>query len=219
MVYNTINTSNTAIISGLLSSDLIKSHSHRGETFYRGIVEVKRLSETVDIIYVIFSERTPSFDKLKKGEFINLYGQFRSRNIHQNEKNILDLYFFANEITILDAELYENEIDLVGYICHKPIYKCAKNNRKVCDLFIAVNRTNNRSDYLPAVAWGRDAYFASQLELGTKIHVIGRIQSREYTKKETNSKGETVELHRIAREISIKTIETINKPIKTTKED
>ena len=55
--------------------------------------------------------------------------------------------------------------------------------REICDLMLAVNRMYNKSDYIPCIAWGRNAGYAEKLGVGTKLVIEGRMQSREYKKK------------------------------------
>ena len=46
-----------------------------------------------------------------------------------------------------------------------------------------VNRIYNKSDYLPCIAWGRNARFVKNFSVGDKVSVTGRIQSRDYQKR------------------------------------
>ena len=50
---------------------------------------------------------------------------------------------------------------------------------------LAVNRMYNKSDYIPCIAWGRNASYAAAMEVGEKICIEGRIQSRQYNKKDS----------------------------------
>ena len=73
----------------------------------------------------------------------------------------------------------------------------------ICDVLIAVNRAYNKSDYLPCIAWGRNAKYVSELAVGSKVSIVGRIQSREY-QKHTES-GEV--LNKTAYEVSINKVQ------------
>jgi single-stranded DNA-binding protein len=79
-----------------------------------------------------------------------------------------------------------NSIVLTGYVCKQPVYRTTPFNREIADILIAVNRSYNKSDYIPCIAWGRNARFAKNLSVGEKIAVCGRIQSREYQKRVTD---------------------------------
>ena len=93
------------------------------------------------------------------------------------------MVIFAREIeTGLSEEYFENYIYLEGFLCKPPIKRTSPLGRDICDLMIAVNRMYNKSDYIPCIAWGRNANYADNLKVGTKVYLEGRIQSREYKK-------------------------------------
>ena len=62
---------------------------------------------------------------------------------------------------------------------------------------LAVPRAFQRADYLPCILWGRTAQDASQCHTRDKIRILGRLQSRTYTKVTENGPEE-----RVAYEIS-----------------
>src|SRR5690606_22495334 len=110
----------------------------------------------------------------------------------------LILTVFARDIILLidEDEIKEmlekpNEIFLDGYICKPPIYRTTPLGREITDLLIAVNRAYNKSDYIPCIAWGRNARFCEKLLIGDHIKIWGRIQSRKYQKRYGNDKIET----------------------------
>ena len=116
----------------------------------------------------------------------------------------------------IDKEMKTNEVTLVGYICKKPIYRQTPFGREIADILLAVNRVYGKSDYLPCIAWGRNAKFAeNNLEVGDKAKIVGRFQSREYVKKN----GEKEE-KKVAYEISLSSIEKIQEEVEVeVKED
>lgn len=176
---------NTAVISGVVYSEMVFSHEVYGEGFYNFSVSVPRLSEVSDIIPVTISDRLVSPELLKTGDKIEITGQFRSYNNYMDTGNRLMLTLFARDIKFLDGEEYEspNEITLVGYICKPPVYRHTPFGREIADMLVAVNRSYNKSDYIPCIAWGRNARYTKGLEVGDKVRLNGRIQSREYRKK------------------------------------
>jgi len=185
MVGNIID-NNMVTISGRIISQAEFSHEVYGEGFYTFILEVPRLSESSDKIPVTVSERLIEKEKLQIGTYVEIEGQFRSYNSYNTEGNKLILTVFAREITITDGERKSrnpNQIYICGYICKKPVYRTTPFGREIADLLIAVNRPYNKSDYLPCIAWGRNARFSESLQVGDKIKIWGRIQSREYQKK------------------------------------
>lgn len=173
---------NRVIISGEVNSQVKFSHEVYGEGFYEFNLEVMRLSGQADILPVTISERIMPKD-MSIGTRLSLVGQFRSYNKIEDNKSRLMLTIFAREILEDNGLKNPNSIVFSGYICKPPIYRTTPFNREIADLLIAVNRSYNKSDYIPAIAWGRNARFAKNLAVGDKVALSGRIQSREYQKK------------------------------------
>ncbi len=174
---------NKVFISGEIVSQAEFSHEVYGEGFYEMSVLVKRLSGQGDILPVTVSERLIADKDLKVGVTINAFGQFRSYNKLVEGKSKLMLTVFVRELVEDYAVKNPNNIVLSGYICKPPVYRTTPFNREIADILIAVNRSYNKSDYIPCIAWGRNARFAKNLGVGEKIAVAGRIQSREYQKR------------------------------------
>lgn len=174
---------NKVFISGEIVSEAEFSHEVYGEGFYEMSVLVKRLSGQGDILPVTISERLINDKDLKRGATINALGQFRSYNKLVDGKSKLMLTVFVRELLQSPTVKNPNSIVLSGYICKPPIYRTTPFNREIADILIAVNRSYNKSDYIPCIAWGRNARFAKNLQVGEKIAVSGRIQSREYQKR------------------------------------
>lgn len=177
---------NHAVICGKIITDPTLSHEVYSERFYIFTLEVPRLSETCDNINVIISERLFSPElELCEGEYVKISGQFRSYNNYSGDGNRLVLTVFTKEIDSYSPESLENPNTVVldGYICKTPTYRVTPFGREIADVLIAVNRSYNKSDYIPLIAWGRNAKFCRDAPVGTRVRVTGRIQSREYTKK------------------------------------
>ena len=174
---------NKVFISGEIVSDAEFSHEVYGEGFYELSVLVKRLSGQGDILPITVSERLIADKNLQKGVTINALGQFRSYNKLVDGKSKLMLTVFVREIISGVSVKNPNSIVLSGYICKPPVYRTTPFNREIADILIAVNRSYNKSDYIPCIAWGRNARFAKSLAVGEKIAIAGRIQSREYQKR------------------------------------
>ena len=199
---------NQVTIMGTIVSGFTYSHEIFGEGFYMTSVKVDRLSESADIIPMMISERLVDVNADYTGEKIIVNGQFRSYNRHEERKNRLVLSVFAREIEFVD-EIAENartnQIFLDGFICKEPIYRKTPLGREIADLLLAVNRPYGKSDYIPCICWGRNARFAGKFEVGTHIHLWGRIQSRTYQKR---LEDDVVE-KRTAYEISVNKIECV----------
>lgn len=166
------------------------SHEVYGEGFYEMNVSVSRLSGQKDVLPVTISERLIEANKLDVGSTLCAVGQFRSYNKMCDGKSRLMLTVFVREIFNDVFTKNPNSIALSGYICKPPVYRTTPFNREITDILLAVNRSYNKSDYIPCIAWGRNARFVKNLSVGDKLALSGRIQSREYTKKisETESR-------------------------------
>lgn len=196
---------NQVTISGEIVSSFTFSHEIFGEGFYMIDVQVDRLSDRYDIIPVMVSERLVDVSQSLEGYLVRVSGQFRSYNRHEESRNRLVLSVFAREIEFVDdiAESSKtNQIFLDGYICKAPIYRKTPLGREIADLLLAVNRPYGKSDYIPCICWGRNARYAESLQVGDRIEVEGRIQSRTYVKRIDE---ETVE-KRVAYEVSVSKI-------------
>lgn len=210
-------TNNNAHISGVITEEFCYSHEVFGKKFYTSVVDVRRNSGVIDKVPIMVSERLADVGALLVGdgdvtdkwvgERVYIYGQFRSFNKHDGNRNHLILHLFAREFfCINDTGRDDNSIELDGFICKEPIYRDTTNKREICDILLTVNRPFGNSDYIPCICWGRNARFASGLEIGTRLKVQGRIQSREYTKKLSDTESET----RTAYEVSLSRLEVVD---------
>lgn len=191
---------NDVIITGEILDGFTFNYKILGEKFYSVNVRVNRSSNAYDIIPVLISERIIDVTSDYVGKFVCISGQFRSFNKHEDNKNKLLLYVFVQCIDFLEKLTYnENCISLKGYVCKDTVYRETPLGREITDIILAVNRQYGKCDYIPCICWGRDARFADDFEVGTKIWVEGRIQSRNYIKKFKD--GNTEE--RTAYEVSI----------------
>ena len=199
---------NQVTIIGEVASEFVFSHEVFGEGFYMVDVLVRRLSNSDDRIPLMISERLIDVHQDYTGEYIMVTGQFRSYNQHDENKNRLVLSVFVREVSFVEEEVdgaKTNTIQLDGYICKRPIYRKTPLGREIADLLLAVNRPYGKSDYIPCICWGRNARFASGFEVGEHVQILGRIQSREYVKKLTETETEK----RIAYEVSVSKLECV----------
>ena len=207
---------NHLTLVGKVTSEKRFSHEIYGEKFYIFDLSVPRLSGNADVIPVTISERLLTIQDVFIGAKLQIDGQFRSYNSYDNEKNKLILTVFVKDIQFLEENQEEeeenrrdfvsNEVILDGYICKKPIYRKTPFGREISDILLAVNRAYNKSDYIPCIAWGRNARFCENVAVGTEVKVIGRVQSREYEKKHEDG---TVE-KKVAYEVSVSSLEVAN---------
>ena len=199
---------NQVTVMGEIASEFEFSHEVFGEGFYMLELLVKRLSDSVDRIPVMISERLIDVTKDYRGEFIQISGQFRSYNRHEEKKNRLVLSVFAREAVFAEAtddKIKSNQIFLDGFICKPPVYRKTPLGREIADMLVAVNRPYGKSDYIPCISWGRNARFAANFEVGSRVQIWGRIQSREYVKRLEDDRTEK----RTAYEVSVSKLEEI----------
>ena len=205
---------NSLVLMGKVANEKTFSHEIYGEKFYQFSLSVPRLSGNADNIPITISERLFKDEDIAIGKNVKVNGQFRSYNGYENNKNRLVLTVFVKDIEFLpdgdevlsDKDVVSNEVDLTGFICKPPIYRQTPFGREITDILIAVNRAYNKSDYIPCIAWGRNARFCSKMPVGTEVKVTGRVQSRNYEKKYEDG---TVE-QRVAYEVSVSNLEVVN---------
>ena len=198
---------NQVSVAGEIVSEFVFSHEVFGEKFYICQVLVKRLSDVVDYVPVMISNRLIDTNQEFVGKKIEVKGQFRSYNKHEENKNHLILSLFAREIKFCEEEPQgkPNYIFLDGYICKEPVYRMTPLGREIADLLLAVNRAYGKSDYIPCICWGRNARFAGQIQVGSHVQVWGRIQSRSYQKKLEDDQL----LQKTAYEVSVSKMECV----------
>ena len=189
---------NKVYVMGEIVSDASFSHEIYGEGFYEFFVKINRLSGQADVLPVTLSERLIQDGMLEKGKIICAEGQFRSYNKLENGKSRLMLTVFVRELLKEIPEKNPNNILLSGYICKPPIYRTTPFNREIADVLVAVNRAYNKSDYIPCIAWGRNARFVKNLGVGDRVAISGRIQSREYQKKLSETEIKTMTAYEVS---------------------
>ena len=180
------NINNSVTVTGRVAKTPEYSHSHCGEKFYGFVIEVKRLSDALDSINITISEKLLDSVNLRQGAEVEIEGQYRSYNNYSGVGNKLVLTVFVQSIRQADENSdfdNPNKIYLNGYVCKQPVYRTTPFGREITDMIVAVNRAYGKSDYIPCIAWGRNAKYASKFEVGDNVEIWGRIQSRQYIKR------------------------------------
>lgn len=209
---NAINNNNITL-AGVVEREPEYSHEVLGEGFYVFMLKCSRTSGNKDTLPVMISDRLVDIREIKVGQVVTVSGQIRSFNRHIDDvKSKLILSVFARELEILAQDATElpfeeniNTVILDAHICKPPVYRCTPKGREIADIMVAVNRPYGKSDYIPCIAWGRNARFAGGLEVGSHLQICGRVQSREYTKKI----GEEEVEKRVAYEVSVSKIDLV----------
>ena len=174
---------NRAVLTGIVASELEFSHKTYGESFFVATLKVIRKSGYEDEIPLMISERIIWNMDIQPGSMISVSGQIRTYNQVNDGRNKLIIVVFVKEISWADEEAHmTNLVELEGYVCKPTVRRTSPLGRELCDIMLAVNRMYNKSDYIPCIAWGRNAVFGEDLEVGSKLLIEGRIQSRQYKK-------------------------------------
>lgn len=192
---------NKIILAGLVTEEPTFSREVYGEKFYRFYLSSSRQSGTCDVLMCTVSEILEKY--IEAGTEIKVLGEIRTRNIHENNQSHLEITVFVKNVFPYEED--ENNVEMDGFICKEPIYRETPLGRQVADLLVANNRPYGKSDYIPTIAWGRNAIKTSEFEVGTRVKVFGRLQSREYVKRLDD---ETEEV-RVAYELSASRVDVM----------
>jgi hypothetical protein len=197
---------NTVHLYGVIAGMPTFSHRLYGENFYSFLLRVPRLSNSADLLPVTISERLLN-RCVTKGMTVHIFGQLRSYNKNVDGINHLILTVFVRQLQKEDAAMPSiNRVQLLGHICKEPIYRTTPFMREITDLLLAVNRPYGKSDYIPAIVWGRTARFARTLKVGDCVRIVGRFQSRAYQKRQPDGNVE----EKMAYEVSVSGLERTN---------
>lgn len=201
------NDNNFVRLEGVMKEAPVYSHTLHGEAFYTFPIQVNRLSPTKDVLNVTISERQLLPAAEAKEAFVRISGELRTYNKMVQGRNRLILTVFAKTMEEpRDRAEEPNFVHLKGFICKEPIYRKTPFGREITDLLLAVNRNFNKSDYIPVLTWGEDAQRTSAYGVGERVDIIGRLQSRTYTK--VLESGATEE--RVAFEVSASELELVS---------
>ena len=191
------NTANRITLTGTLASLPEYSHQNHERKFFRFLLSVDRLSGTEDLLPVLAAEDVLAQADLFAGERFTIEGQIRSFNNREPVGRRLILCVYALSLTTTQEPM-QNEAVLTGMVCKPPVYRTTPFNREIADILIAVNRAYNKSDYIPCIAWGRNARFVKNLSVGDKVAISGRIQSREYQKRLSETEVKTMTAYEVS---------------------
>lgn len=192
------NPNNRIAAAGKLDGELTLSHEVMNEPFYTGTLQVKRLSGAVDRLPVTIPGKLLACMPPNEGQLLMLTGQVRSYNKVVDGSGRLMVTLFAQSIAEARESDTLNKVSLVGALCKPPIYRSTPFGREICDMMLAVNRAFGKSDYIPCIAWGRNAQYAARFGVGDRVSLTGRMQSREYQKLMENGEYMTRSTYEIS---------------------
>lgn len=173
------------------------SHRNHGREYGTFCLAVRRFSGVFDRLNVIAPMEMLDQCPLTLGDTVQVRGEVRSYNNRTGEGSRLVITVYARAID-REGEEHENRLVLSGALCKKPVLRRTPLGRDICDLLLAVNRKYGRADYLPCIAWGALARKCAARDVGERIRLTGRLQSRGYIKKLEDRSEE-----RVAYEVSI----------------
>ena len=176
------NPSNRMMAAGRLEARPELSHEVMNEPFYTATLLVKRLSGAIDRLPVTLPGKLLTDDLMEDNQLLLMQGQVRSYNKVVEGAGRLMVTLFVQHLSPGGDNDTLNRVELSGALCKPPVYRSTPFGREICDLMLAVNRAFGKSDYIPCIAWGRNAQFASRFHVGDRLRITGRLQSREYQK-------------------------------------
>lgn len=179
---------NEITLIGKVLTDFKFDHSFYGEDFYEIKIGVVRESGTMDELNLTVSDRIVDISRNLVGKYVSVYGEIRTYNIgNDNDRHLKVTVFAMSLLELNDDDAYiigENSVYISGTICKKNPMRITPLGRQITDIIVAVNRNYGKSDYLPCICWSRNAKFVDELEVGTKVNIWGRLQSRDYIKSD-----------------------------------
>lgn len=157
------------------------------EKTYATSISIERKSGVKDIIPVRTTENELSHEMLDKGiigQKVKIQGELRSAmELGEDNKKHLRIYIHPNEFELVHPYTEDiSKVFLRGYICKPTIYRKTLRGKEITDIFIATHRLDGESDYIPCIAWWRNARWSAHLSVGDNVKIEGQIQSREYLK-------------------------------------
>lgn len=198
---------NTILLRGELDQSPHLSHESHGVTYDTFPLRVPRLSGVEDLLNVLAPRDLLEPLALEEGELVELSGEVRSFNNRSGQGSRLVISVLARTLE-RSTEEPENRLTLTGSLCKLPVYRRTPLGRDICDLLLAVNRRYGRTDYLPCISWGSLALMCRDLDVGTRLLLDGRLQSRIYHKD-----LDGVKVPHTAFEVSVMTMELLEEEL------
>lgn len=192
---------NTILLRGELARPPCFSHESHGTAYDTFPLRVPRLSGAEDVLNILVPHALLVSLNPQEGEMLEVAGEVRSFNNRSGQGSRLVISVLARSIQRSQEEA-ENRLALTGALCKLPVYRRTPLGRDICDLLLAVNRRYGRTDYLPCISWGSLAVACRDLNVGTRLVLDGRLQSRVYHKEEDG-----VKVPHTAYEVSVMTME------------
>ncbi len=156
------------------------SHQNHGTDYYIVPLRVPRLSGAEDVLNLIVAHPDPAL--WQPGQWLQAEGEVRSYNNRSGVGSRLVITVLVRSVRETEPGEGENRLTLSGVLCKPPVRRRTPLGRDICDLLLAVNQLYGRADYLPCIAWGSLAALCGDKEVGDRLRLEGRLQSRQYHK-------------------------------------
>ena len=156
--------------------------NHLHANVYSGILEISRSSEAIDQVY--FTTINPGMTVQSK---YDIKGEIHTLNLSQEEadKKRHKKITFVKALSVSEVELSSkdiNEVLLGGYLAKRELVRKTPLGRTIQDIIIAVPGEKKKSYYVNSIIWGTDTEILKKCDIGQKLLVTGRLQSRNYEK-------------------------------------
>ena len=181
---------------GYLQSPFIDCGLSNKQLMYSTYLHIPRQSGVVDTVPLFIHDNKlldMGVDLLNgdslMDELVHVVGRIKTRRdvdpeTQQRHLRIfihVDMIEFASEFT--DEN---NRCEITGYICKPVTYRKTPYGKEITDMWLAVNHVNQgisrSSAYIPMILWNALAVKFANAEVGQKMEIVGRFQSRIYTK-------------------------------------
>lgn len=206
----TLTTNSLIHVSGTVVGNLVFDHVTHDDKIYKGYIKVDRThSVNSDTLMFFVNENIIDVAADWDGYWLDINGSLRAYRISENsEKKAYKAIIYAHELASEIAAAEDcNTVELKGDIVSEPKLRTTPSGKVICDFMLSVERPHSKTDWIPCIAWGRDAkYISGELEEGTKIEVKGRLQSRQFSKVLSDG---TVS-HRIVYEVCVQKFKEAN---------
>lgn len=170
---------NKVVLTGFVTdSAKVKFKPGKSKSFL--IVRSDRFSGTPDDIIVEIPKRLQG--TFREWNWIKVSGKIRTKWVKAGNRKKKFTYIEAYDVST-EGTLLVNVVEMTANICKKPVLRETPLGKTICEFCVALNE-RRRSEYISCICWRDLAAKTSEMEVGTKVRLKGRMQSRDYWKKQ-----------------------------------
>lgn len=186
-------------------------------TGYLGKVKTERKNGIADEVVIAIEESTiikPNsgidfeiFEKCSIGKMLLIAGKMQTLKDFASGKVLV--FVLADYMALSPKAVQQDDIALVGELAYTPKYRETPRGKRITDIFVKVqNVLTAGTCHIPCICWQEQADEVANWQQGDKVKLLGRYQSREYSKLVDIDNEESREI-RTAYEVSVSHIERI----------